>query len=168
MADWKKYYLKNRESILEKQRARSKTPEARAKKLARYYKNHEAHLGYRRKWYAENREYCKAWWYKHGRSLKGLFDRGKHGASTRMLSWTISPEEFRDLRRCCCHYCGGTLPDAGVGLDRIDHSKGYEIDNVLPCCYDCNKHRQETWTVEEAETAISAVMLKRASCQQII
>jgi hypothetical protein len=24
------------------------------------------------------------------------------------------------------------------GLDRVDNGKGYEIDNVVPCCKECN------------------------------
>ena len=27
----------------------------------------------------------------------------------------------------------------GVGLDRLDNSKGYVLDNVVPCCDKCNR-----------------------------
>jgi 5-methylcytosine-specific restriction endonuclease McrA len=35
-----------------------------------------------------------------------------------------------------CHYCGNKI--IGVGLDRIDSSIGYTIENCVPCCKDCN------------------------------
>lgn len=37
-----------------------------------------------------------------------------------------------------CYYCGGSLPRQGTGLDRLDSSRGYELDNVVACCRSCN------------------------------
>jgi 5-methylcytosine-specific restriction endonuclease McrA len=48
-----------------------------------------------------------------------------------------------------CNYCGDELTNYKKnkdsygefkynGIDRIDSSKGYEIDNVVPCCKNCN------------------------------
>lgn len=47
----------------------------------------------------------------------------------------------------CCHYCGDS--QKRIGLDRIDNSKGYTLDNVLPCCPTCNVIRGVDLTVEE-------------------
>lgn len=49
-----------------------------------------------------------------------------------------------------------------MGLDRKDNSLGYIIDNVLPCCGDCNKVRNTVLTVEEMEVAMKAVLVFRS------
>mgnify|MGYP001559832597 CR=1 len=49
----------------------------------------------------------------------------------------------------CCYYCQFPLPDAGVGLDRLDNSIGYTVANVVPCCTDCNYTRGHTWSHQE-------------------
>lgn len=45
-----------------------------------------------------------------------------------------------------CIYCGDT---ERIGLDRIDNSKGHLMNNVVPCCYDCNCARNANFTFEE-------------------
>jgi hypothetical protein len=42
-----------------------------------------------------------------------------------------------------CHYCEAppVLDNRKLvrnGIDRVDSSKGYVTDNVVPCCRDCN------------------------------
>lgn len=45
-----------------------------------------------------------------------------------------------------CIYCGD---NKNIGLDRIDNSRGHEIGNVVPCCYECNVARGNNFTMEE-------------------
>lgn len=45
-----------------------------------------------------------------------------------------------------CHYCGDTRR---VGCDRIDNKKGHTMDNVVPCCVECNTARNDYFTYEE-------------------
>ncbi len=40
-----------------------------------------------------------------------------------------------------CHYCGGTLPEVGCGIDRQDNKLGYVLGNVVPCCESCNEKK---------------------------
>ncbi len=35
-----------------------------------------------------------------------------------------------------CHYCGDEIN--GVGIDRVDSNIGYQMENIVPCCYQCN------------------------------
>lgn len=90
-----------------------------------------------------NREYMRNVRARH--KLKGGTDKT-----------IISFEEYKKLVKQPCYYCGQKfsrvlkdiehtrkiqVTDVEVkinGLDRIDSKKGYEIDNVVPCCKRCN------------------------------
>lgn len=58
-------------------------------------------------------------------------------AKTRELDFDLSPNQFMALWRADCVYCGEKIDT--IGIDRIDNSYGYTIDNVIPCCTNCNK-----------------------------
>ena len=69
-------------------------------------------------------------------------------AKERGLSFNIPKSEFALLTKMHCHYCGAepmgvkkTAKSIYVynGIDRKDNSRGYEIDNVVPCCKVCNR-----------------------------
>lgn len=53
----------------------------------------------------------------------------------------ISFEEYLIIVSNPCHYCGGTLPETGSGLDRQDSQLGYVHGNVVPCCASCNTRK---------------------------
>ena len=73
----------------------------------------------------------------------------KRTAKRRNFSWDITEEAYFDLIVMVCHYCGGELYKSGVGLDRKDNVKGYEMSNVVPCCGRCNVTRGNRFTYEE-------------------
>lgn len=74
----------------------------------------------------------------------------KAGARHRGLNFDLSDEEFKSIVTDCCYYCGKP-PLKKIkadsensiffynGIDRVDNLKGYQIDNVLPCCEKCNR-----------------------------
>jgi hypothetical protein len=45
-----------------------------------------------------------------------------------------------------CTYCGY---DKNIGADRIDNNLGHNIDNIVPCCINCNTIRNNIFTQEE-------------------
>ena len=45
-----------------------------------------------------------------------------------------------------CTYCGDTRR---IGCDRIDNSKGHTMDNVVPCCVECNNVRNDFFSYRE-------------------
>lgn len=82
----------------------------------------------------------------------------------RGLEFSLSLEDFtRLLSDARCHYCGGSLPDVGSGLDRIDNSTGYRIDNVVTCCTVCNLTRGDRFTFKEMEKLGSLISKFRES-----
>jgi hypothetical protein len=70
----------------------------------------------------------------------------------------LTDEEFFVLTKQNCYYCG-TKPSAIIynsngngrsatpyiynGVDRVDSSKGYTPDNVVPCCKQCNRAKMD-------------------------
>lgn len=70
----------------------------------------------------------------------------KSRAKRRKIEYKLSYEEFVQFWQKSCHYCGGVINT--VGLDRVDNSKGYEIDNIVPCCWNCNDMKSNLTTKE--------------------
>jgi len=74
------------------------------------------------------------------------------GAKNRGLSFDLSRDELRNIISKPCHYCG-TLPNNEKksrfnngsyyynGIDRINSDIGYEANNIVPCCWQCNSSK---------------------------
>jgi len=75
----------------------------------------------------------------------------KHGAKRYGRIWDLTNEQVRNLVSQPCFYCGAMPVQFGAAsssrhngvflrnsLDRVDNTKGYTIDNVVPCCDICN------------------------------
>ncbi len=82
-------------------------------------------------------------------AMRKLLSGYKRDAKKRDLSFALSLEEFQQITKENCHYCGiHPLQIAGEknhngyyfynGIDRINNDKGYIAENVLPCCKTCN------------------------------
>lgn len=92
--------------------------------------------------------------------LRSLICRYKIRAKNLQLEFSLSDDDFRNLCKKSCYYCGSS-PNQIIGkqksntknrskisienslfkyngLDRLDSKKGYIIDNVVPCCKTCN------------------------------
>ena len=58
--------------------------------------------------------------------------------------FNLSKEEFNMIISQSCYLCGKESDDFHTnGIDRIDNNIGYEKNNVLPCCGDCNYMKRE-------------------------
>ena len=100
-----------------------------------------------------NTESCGCKWLEIIRLLPGeaalnsLYYHLQYRAENRGLDWNIAKEELRDITSRPCFYCG-TLPALIArgrngnyvynGLDRVNSQEGYIINNVVPCCKQCN------------------------------
>lgn len=78
---------------------------------------------------------------KYQRTTKGQFSRLKARCSHERIKFSLTLEEFIILRRYPCVYCGGPLSEASHSLDRLDPGGPYSKDNVVACCWSCNKAR---------------------------
>jgi hypothetical protein len=61
----------------------------------------------------------------------------KRDAKKRNLEFTLSKEEFLTFWQQPCFYCSKSINT--IGLDRVDNSKGYKFENLVPCCFPCNQ-----------------------------
>ena len=86
------------------------------------------------------------------------FGQAKSLAKRRGLSWTVPQELYESLIACSCHYCGGSLPSTGVGLDRKENRQGYEPENVVPCCTRCNVVKGANLSYPEMVIAMRAIL----------
>ena len=82
--------------------------------------------------------------------MKSAFRMYRSNARRRGLEWSITLDEFVSLTASECHYCGahpGNLhktisrarPFMYNGIDRADNSVGYNLSNLVPCCWKCNR-----------------------------
>jgi hypothetical protein len=84
-----------------------------------------------------------------------------------LLEFNIDIKNYEQLLKKGCFYCGIILTNiGGASLDRIDNDIGYTIQNVVPCCGDCNKVRGAVLTVEETKIAIKAILDYRSKCAE--
>lgn len=77
----------------------------------------------------------------------------KASALKRELGFKLSDEVFSEIIKKNCYYCGieprqlcTVKRSSGYqvqikynGIDRVDNSIGYEVDNCVPCCKICNR-----------------------------
>ncbi|MDD1770973.1 MAG: hypothetical protein LUO79_07800 [Methanomassiliicoccales archaeon] len=72
----------------------------------------------------------------------------KSGAESRGYSCSITVEDVARIMQMPCHYCGidgGNVTSGPFrtfkhnGIDRVDNDRGYEPENVVPCCWVCNR-----------------------------
>ena len=88
-------------------------------------------------------------------SFRSLFYNYQRRAKAKKISFLLSSDEFRVLTSSPCSYCGvkpGNVKRAQResfgeykynGVDRVDNSRGYELDNVVPCCALCNRCKRD-------------------------
>lgn len=78
----------------------------------------------------------------------------KHKSIRRNIQFELSFEKYKELSSQCCYYCNA-LPNNKAytrskngfyinnGIDRVDNSKGYIYNNVVPCCKTCNFNKAD-------------------------
>lgn len=107
-----------------------------------------------------NYEKCKYCQYKlesqesrNNRSVKNFYTSYQRNAKNRNLDWNLTVEEFKNIITKPCYYCGDPPIDKpeishysnleitlkAHGVDRIDSSKGYNVNNCVSCCAICNR-----------------------------
>jgi 5-methylcytosine-specific restriction endonuclease McrA len=74
-------------------------------------------------------------------SPKSKYNIYRLSAKNRGIEFTLTFEQFLSFYQKPCYYCGD--PIETVRLDRVDNSKGYILNNVVSCCWECNKLKSD-------------------------
>ena len=78
---------------------------------------------------------------KYGQTKKGKYSQYKSNAKARAYSFNLTYEEFCTFWQQPCFYCDGDIHT--VGIDRIDNTLGYSLDNIVSCCGLCNQMKMD-------------------------
>ena len=86
--------------------------------------------------------------------FNAVYRRYTRDSARRGYPFELDKDDVFYLTKQNCHYCGKhpsstskTKNDTGDyiynGIDRLDNTQGYFIDNVVPCCHECNYSKRE-------------------------
>lgn len=92
-------------------------------------------------------------------AMNNIIRRTRSNATERGYEYHLTREQLIELMQRNCYYCGASPSNCSRhpelngefiynGVDRVDNTRGYTIDNVVPCCKYCNLAKRER-TVEE-------------------
>lgn len=84
--------------------------------------------------------------------FNALFARYAHQAGKRGFTFELSEDDFKSIISKNCHYCGlepsrlstGRTAASKLlynGVDRMDPTLGYHINNCVACCFTCNRSK---------------------------
>lgn len=94
---------------------------------------------------------------KESTRWNSLYATTKTNARNKGVPFELSMDQFIELSRMNCHYCGveptirkhGKLADiVANGIDRVDNDRGYTTDNVVPSCFQCNASKRNLHTAD--------------------
>jgi len=108
--------------------------------------------------------------------LKRMYTSYRCGAIGRKITFDLSFEQFKEIVSQKCSYCGhvgyehfayhrtrysdGISTDEKLvfnGIDRIDNTRGYITNNVVPCCKICNRMKSDL-SFEEFKNKIAQIV----------
>lgn len=75
------------------------------------------------------------------RSYIGRYNTLRDRVKKSNIELCLTENQYIVLIDSPCYYCNNKLglpPETGIGLDRLDNSKGYIEGNVVSCCEFCN------------------------------
>lgn len=95
----------------------------------------------------------------------------RKGARMRGYAFDLTKEQFREISTQPCIYCGEALTQEKVkrdangtfkytGIDRYDNTKGYTLDNAVPCCCKCNRIKTDM-SIEEMERRLTKIVARK-------
>jgi len=82
-----------------------------------------------------------------------LFYKYRMQAKRRNIEFKLKQKDFLQIIEQKCFYCGAEHSNTEItpsghillynGIDRLDNTRGYELDNVVPCCKICNHMKSD-------------------------
>jgi hypothetical protein len=95
-------------------------------------------------------------------AANALYSSRRADARRRFLEFSLTKKEYKKIISQPCYYCnsdpaneyGSNMYNENVtyqGIDRIDNSRGYTVDNCRPCCKFCNMSKSTQTETEFLE-----------------
>jgi hypothetical protein len=106
--------------------------------------------------------------------LKKVYERYKNSCKRENKKFDLTLAEFKKITSQNCTYCGAEPERVATlrfkhdekfmnhasykynGIDRTDSTKGYEKENIVPCCHWCNIIKRER-TIEEFKNHVDKI-----------
>ena len=82
------------------------------------------------------------------RNPQRYFSEYVRGATKRAYDMILTYDQFYKIIIMPCYYCKHKIDNEVNGIDRFDNTKGYTIENCVPCCEMCNVMKSDQ-TFEE-------------------
>jgi len=107
------------------------------------------------KYLEENAQFAKQWRLNNVEKCKENNENKKNNiacqykvyiqsAAHRKIQMCLSFEEYQNIARNPCYYCGKVNEIRQFhGIDRMDNTNNYTIENCVPCCSICNYMKGE-------------------------
>lgn len=106
----------------------------REKKSAEEDKKHNNEV--HKEWKKNNPNYVAQW---NRTNANARLDSIKRSATKRQIEWKLDDEVAKEMLTKPCVYCGHLNINKRLnGIDRMDSSDSYCIENCVTCCKDCN------------------------------
>lgn len=77
-----------------------------------------------------------------GEHERATYSQYMHRASIKGFEFVLSNDQYNTITHQMCYICGNKNFNT-IGMDRIDNSKGYIVDNLEPCCSECNYFKRD-------------------------
>jgi hypothetical protein len=88
-------------------------------------------------------ERCRNYPVEKKANLETAFESFKHRALKRGLNVSITFEQFVNIVHKPCVYCGYYAEESVLGIDRIDSTRSYVLENCASCCGVCNSMKSD-------------------------
>lgn len=77
---------------------------------------------------------------KDTKYLRNRINSIKGNAKTRHYNIELTDKQILDIIKQPCYYCNQEI---ALGIDRLDSTKNYTLDNCVPCCFICNRMKNK-------------------------
>jgi hypothetical protein len=118
---------------------------------------------YQKIWRLNNFEKHKKYKFLYSQSLNGIYIGTKYEAKKRKIDFSITKEDFikwYNQQEKKCHYCGRSVEESNkdkflnqdfyrLSIDRTDNNKGYQLNNIVLSCLNCNRIKSRFFTYFE-------------------
>lgn len=133
---------KKRPDVIEKRKIRQKEKKYYIKyRINKREENEEEYLKHnaelKREWNLNNKDYLAQWSTNNFKSRLGAI---KSQANKKNIDWNdnMTDNICENMMKSNCYYCNFISLITLNGIDRMDNSKCYIIENCVSCCKNCN------------------------------